>query len=223
MKKFALLMLAPLMLIGPANATTLEVTSGFLISNEISLGDILYQFSGPGFAIPPGSAPSVFSFFDLGIGAVPINFASGLTVGSTSYLLPPDVATGVNCCNVNLLFTQAPVDRAAVPLTIPFTMTGGIRLVEPMSHAPVTFDLAGHGTLDVFSQSSPVTGPNLNVRYTFVPEPSTMSLISLMLPPLALTHRLCSQRRNGRPIRRRKQCAGFPPRLSTSRETGLVV
>ena len=177
MKMTAVVVFAVLLLTGSAGAVTLEVTSGSYDARQSLLFDPGIRLFGQNFRIvaDPNSGYGPFQ---------PRPVSSPLTLDGVGYLVPRD--GGVSIQNLRLHFDYDATSRLAelypthgdlVEVTESFAMTGSIDVIDAFSGVPLHFDLIGHGGVHAYWFAGDFGRPDFEVDYTFVPEPSTLTLL----------------------------------------------
>jgi len=183
MKRAAMLVLVAVLSVpGAAAALTLQVTSGGLSSSNQSLFDIGYTLIGTNFTIGPQGDQSAY-----GSGNPPGSFP-----GASAFFTAPLVLDGVHYLQPfgsvgTLQFTHEPLgvwgnDGATVDR--PFTMTGGMTVIDPLTAALLSVNLLGAGTVHaefhLVQVSPPPFGrdPIFTVAYQF-PEASSLLLLGI--------------------------------------------
>jgi hypothetical protein len=168
-----------------AEATTIEVTNGRVSMFELGLFDTCFFTSGPALMVNicnPGSRQLMPP-----LGAVTMTrfAADRAIIDGVRYNGPPPIGPppfGVLPFNLNMAFLHLPVSDGPLT-TVPFTMTGTLGLLDPVTNDPIVFDLVGRGTLRCCRQPDPTGGSFqlVAVEFDFEPGPASVAEPSSMM------------------------------------------
>jgi len=187
MKTLIAAVLVLLMWVGSSSAVTLEITHGFIHDEISDLEDVFWgNLGGAGFILvrsvttPPFTSCACF----LGI------MTSGVVLNGQFY--PPDPSH-----NENVFFSWTPssfTDPNPFPLRNEnwVTVTGNMSVLDPITHAPVTFGLTGQAIhfLEFPMANDPSTDVSRREGLVFfTPEPNTLLLLAGGIAAIGMTMR----------------------------------